>query len=164
MCHIRRCELCKKDVLTTLNKIAIYHHRSANSSLPEWHIENMMKTKRNQCTFDDSENQGSEVSSSRNQSAESENSVLNGRPDKAHQNSDTHIHNSRDDRNKARTTEERKCIRKHNLMITVMKCRHSESHNNSTKYTHLQTLDSTYTRNRSLENITCYRSICKNLS
>ena len=106
MRHIRACKLSEEDILSALDQIAIYHHGSANCSLPEWHIKYMMKAKWNQRPFDDTKDQGSKISGSGHQSAQGKDAVLNSRPNKVHKNSYTHVNYRRNDRYKPGTAEE----------------------------------------------------------
>ena len=106
MRHVRACKLSEEDILSALDQIAIYHHRPANCSLPEWHIKYMMKAKWDQCPFDDTEDQGSKISGSGHQSAQGKDAVLNSRPDKVHKDSYAHVNYRRNDRYKPGTAEE----------------------------------------------------------
>ena len=73
---------------------------AAYRSLPERHIKHMMQTKRDQRTLNDTKNQGSEITGSCNQTAQRENAILDSRPDKVHQNTDTNVSNGRNNRYK----------------------------------------------------------------
>ena len=67
MCNIRGSELCKEDVLTTLDQVAIHHHGAADTSLPEWQIEYVVQTKWNESTLDDTKNQGTDIACASNE-------------------------------------------------------------------------------------------------
>ena len=60
----------------------------------------MMQAERDQRTLNDTKNQGSEITGSCNQTAQSENAILDRRTDKVHQNTDTNINKDRNNRYK----------------------------------------------------------------
>ena len=90
----------KEDILSALDQISVYHHRAAHSCLPEGKVEYMMKPERNQCPLYNTENQSSQITGSRHQSAQRKDAILNRRPDKVHQDSHKHIDNGRDNGHK----------------------------------------------------------------
>lgn len=58
---VRIGQLSKEDVLTALDQLSADFHRTADRCLPEWQIEHMMQTKRDQCTLDDTEDQRTQI-------------------------------------------------------------------------------------------------------
>ena len=60
----------------------------------------MMQAERDQRTLNDTKNQGSKITGSCNQTAQRENTILDSRPDKVHQNTDTNVSNGRNNRYK----------------------------------------------------------------
>ena len=133
----RICKLCEEDILTTFDDFSCYFHGTADSGLPEWKIEYMVKTKWDQRTFDDTENKSSQITGSGYQTAESVNTLLNNRPYKEHENTYKHINNGADNRHKTASAEKGQRIWKLNGMETIMQCRNSETDNNTAEYTHL---------------------------
>ena len=160
----RICQLCKENVLSTFNHFSCHFHGTTHSGLPERKIKYMMQSKWDQCTFDDSEDQGSQITGSCNQSAQSIDSILNHRPHKKHTDSHQYIYNGADNRNKTASTEKCQCTWQFNRIKTVVKCRHTEAYNNTSKDTHLQCLDTYRTGDGSLNNKVCDTSIIQNLS
>ena len=164
MCYICRVsKLCKKDILSALHHLSRNFHGTANCSLPEWHIEHMMKAKWNQCTLDNTKDQSSEISASCYQTAQRINTVLNYRPYKIHQNSYKHIYDCRNNRYKSGTAKEGQRIRKYDLMETVMKRCNAKTYDNTAKYTHLQRQNPAYRSNGSFQYICCNLPSCSNL-
>ena len=66
MNNTRISQLSKEDVLTALYQLSGNFHCSADCCLPERKIEHMMQAERNQGTFDDTENQSTDITCSRN--------------------------------------------------------------------------------------------------
>ena len=107
MCNICRVsKLRKENILTALYHLSCYFHRTANGCLPEWHIEYVVQTKRNQCTFDQTKNQCSHIAGACYQTAQSVNSSLNYRPYKVKKDSDKHIHDRGNDRYETGSSKE----------------------------------------------------------
>ena len=91
MYRSRISQLCKEDVLSSFHDLPRDFHRAAHCSLPEWKIEYMVQAKGDQCSFDNTEDQGSQISCSRDQASQGINSVLHHRPDEVHQNTHAYI-------------------------------------------------------------------------
>ena len=131
------CKLGEKDVLSALYHLACNLHGSANGCLPEWHIKYVMKSEGDQRTFDNTEDQSSDITAACYKTAQSINTVLDCRPYEIHQDSHKHIYNGGNDGHKSGTTEEGKCIWKHDLMKTVVQSRNTKADDNTAKHTHL---------------------------
>ena len=102
MCYICRIsKLRKEDILSALHHLSCNFHSSAHCGLPEWHIKYMMQPKGDQCSFNNTKNQSSQISTACYQTAQSINTVLNYRPYKIHQDSHKHIYDRRNDRYKS---------------------------------------------------------------
>ena len=107
MCNICRVsKLSKENILAALYHLSCNFHCTTDSSLPEWHIKYMMKTKWNQSTFNKSKNQCSNITGSCYKTAQSVDSVLNYRPYKIQKNSHKHIDDRGNDRNETGTSKE----------------------------------------------------------
>ena len=160
----RICQLGKENVLSAFDHFSCHFHGTAHSGLPERKIKYMMQSKRDQCTFDDSEDQGSQITGSCYQSAKRIDSVLNHRPRKKHTDAHQYIYNRADDRDKAAAAEKCQRTRQFNRIKPIVKCRYTKSYNNTSKDTHLQCLDSYRAGDGSLKNKICDTSIIQDLS
>ena len=161
ICGIRK--LGEEDVLSALYHLACNLHGSANCSLPEWHIKYVVKSKRDQRTFDNTKDQSSNITTACYQTSQRVNSVLDYRPYEIHQNSHKHIYNSGNDRHKSGTSEEGKCIRKHDLMEAIMKCRNTKADDDTAEHTHLQGLDAADRSYGTFQNAFCDLAVCCDL-
>ena len=124
----------------------------------------MMKSKRNQCTFDNTENQRSQISRSCDKSAQRIDPFLNKRPDEIHQNADADIGDRGNNRHKPGSAKKRKGIWQLNLIEPVVKRRYAESHNNTAEHAHLQRLNSADAGNGTVQNVFCDCSVSQNIS
>ena len=135
MCRIRK--LGEENILSALYHLACNLHGSANSCLPERHIKYVVKSERDQRTFDNTKDQGSDITAACHKAAQRINTVLDYRPYEIHQNSHKHVYNGRNDRHESGTAKERKCIGKHDLMEAVMQCSNTKADDNTAEHTHL---------------------------
>ena len=131
------CKLGEKDVLSALYHLACNLHGSANSCLPERHIKYVVKSERDQRTFDNTKDQGSDITAACHKVAQRINTVLDCRPYEIHQDSYKHIYNGGNDGHKSGTTEEGKCVWKHDLMKTVVQSCNTKADDDTAKHTHL---------------------------
>ena len=90
----------KKDILGTFNESAVYKFTTADSGLPERHIENMVEPKRNQGAFQKPVDKIAAVSGHQHQFACIVDQNLDRRPDIEHKNTDADISDCADDRDK----------------------------------------------------------------
>ena len=143
----RRSQLCKEDILCAHNIDAINNSRAAYAGLPERHVEDMMQTERNQCTFNTAINKGSCITGSLNQTAQCINTILDNRPyhkqDCAGYNTEYHA----DNRYKTGACEKGQCIRQLGFIELVAQHCCDNTGNNTAEYTHLQGLDAQYRSN-----------------
>ena len=133
----RICKLGEEDVLSALYHLACNLHSPANSCLPEWHIKYVMKSEGDQRTFDNTEDQSSDIAAACYKTTQSINTVLDCRPYEIHQDSHKHIYNGGNDGHKSGTTEEGKCVWKHDLMKTVVQSCNTKADDDTAKHTHL---------------------------
>ena len=137
------CQLGKENVLASLDQLSGHFHGTSHSRLPEWKVEYMVKSKGDQGSFNDTEDKGSHIAGSCNQTAQGIDSVLYYRPRKIHGNSNQKINHGRNDRYKSGSPKKGKRIWKLNLVKTVMKGRYAQSHDNTSKNSHLQSGNTT---------------------
>ena len=165
MRDIRRIgKLGKENILPALHQLSADLHRTADGRLPERHVKNVMQAKWNQRPLHHTKNQRTEISGAGHQTSDCIDSVLYCRPDKIHHNSDKQVDKRRNNRHKPRSTEKGKCIRQPDLVKTVVQCCSAKPDENTAKHTHLQCLDPTDGRNRSVQYFSCNASILQNHS
>ena len=164
MCHIRRSQLSKEDVLTALYELAINHHAAAHARLPERQIEYMVQTERNKRTLNDTENQRTDIARARDHIAETEDDILDNRPDKGHGNTHEQENHRRYDGDKAGAAKEGQRIGKNNLIIAIVQHGYTDTNDNTAKYAHLQRHDTAACRNRTFEHARCNGTICQNFA
>ena len=157
-------KLRKEDILSSLHHLSRYFHGSAHRSLPEGHIEHMMKPEGNQGSLNKAEDQGSHIPGACDKTSQRVNTILYHRPYKKHQDSHKHINNSGNNRYKPCPTEEGQGIRKLDPVKPVVESRHSQSYDNTAENTHLQRLYPAYICNRSFQNGFRDLAIIQNLS
>ena len=155
MCHIRRSQLSKEDVLTALYELAINHHAAAHARLPERQIEYMVQTKRNQRTLNDTENQRTDIARARDHITETKDDILGNRPDKGHGNTHEQEYHRRYDGDKAGAAKEGQRIGKNNLIIAIVQHGYTDTNDNTAKYAHLQGHDAAARSNRTFEHARC---------
>ena len=148
MNNTRISQLSKEDVLTALYQLSGNFHCSADCCLPERKIEHMMQAERNQGTFDDTENQSTDITCSRNKWTKRIDTVLNNRPDKEHQDTDKYEGDGWNDRHETAAAEEGQCVRQFDLIEFIMKRCNTKTDNNTAEYTHLQCLNTAHGSNR----------------
>ena len=96
-----------------------------------------MKSEGDQRTFDNTEDQSSDIAAACYKTPQSINTVLDCRPYEIHQDSHKHIYNGGNDGHKSGTTEEGKCVWKHDLMKTVVQSCNTKADDDTAKHTHL---------------------------
>ena len=85
MCDIRRIrKLCEENILSALHHLSCHFHGTSDCRLPERHIKYVMQTKWNQCPFNQTENQRSDITGAGYQATQRINAVLYNRPYKIH--------------------------------------------------------------------------------
>ena len=130
-------EIRSQQLATTHNIDTINNSGTAYTSLPERHIEDMMQTKRNQCTFDTAIQERSCITGSLNQTAQCINAILNNRPyDKQNCTSDNTKHHA-DNRYKAGACEEGQCVRQLGFIELITQHCCNNTGNDAAEYTHL---------------------------
>ena len=160
----RICQLGKENILTSLDQLSGHFHGSSNSSLPEWKIKYMVKSKGDQGSLDDTEDKGSHIAGSCNQAAQGVDSILYYRPYKIHGNSYNKINYCGNNRYKSGTAEKGKGVWKLDLIKTVMKSRHSQSYDNTSENTHLQGRDTADFSNSTRQHRRGNRAVLQNLA
>ena len=137
MLNRRVSELCKENVLGTFYYLTAYFHRSAYGCLPERKIEHMVESEWDQKSFHQTIDPGSCVTGFQNHISYCVDSCLDDRPDEVHQNTNTCVNKSGDNRNESCTTEEGQYLRQFNFIEPVVQCRNTQTYNNTAEYTHL---------------------------
>ena len=131
-------QLGKEDVLGSGHHGARHLHSAAHSGLPEGQIEHVVQAEGNEQALDHAEQEGAEVARAVHHHTQGVDALLNGLPDKKHQNAYQGKDQGADDGHKPGAAEEGEHLGQLDLIKAVVQGSNSQAYDDAAEGAHLQ--------------------------
>ena len=146
-------QLGEEDILSAGHHGARHLHGAAHGGLPEGQVEHMVQAEGDEQPLDHAEQEGAEVPGAVNQHAQGVDALLNGLPDKEHEDAHQGEDQGADDGDKPGAAEEGEHLGHLDLIEPVVERGHAQAHDDAAEGAHLQRGDAQHRGGGALQQV-----------